>query len=662
MLKGIVTLVLFIYLQVIVKCDDHGENTVSYDAETFKDAVTKERLFVMFFAPWCGHCKRLAPTWDDLAKEFNIDGREVTIGKVDCTQQSALCADHGVRGYPTVKFFNKNKEGDKYAGARSLDSFKAYIQEQLSPGDDNTNEGEEKEVAEAVATDGLYELTSDNFDSHIAKGHHFVKFFAPWCGHCKNLAPTWSQLAAEMKTSDKVKIAKVDCTQHQAACSKNGVRGYPTLIFFTDGQKVEDYRNQRSLEALKQFVDEATGKVIDPSKLSEDGKVPDGKAEDKKVPEAVATDGLYELTSDNFDSHIAKGHHFVKFFAPWCGHCKTLAPTWSQLAAEMKTSDKVKIAKVDCTQHQAVCSKNGVRGYPTLIFFTNGQKIEDYNNQRSFEALKQFVDKAASKEMESSKPSEDGKVPDEKAEDKKVTDSLVTNGLFELTAENFENHVAKGFHFVKFYAPWCGHCKVLEPLWSQLASAMIPTDSVKIARIDCTQHNDVCNKNDIKGYPTLLWFANGAKVEKYEGQLSLPDFIKYVVEKTTAPGAEQPDILLDDSETGVVPLTDEDFEESTSEDMTFIHFGDLVTILEFLPNLKILAEEYVDRPEMLIATVNCRENPKTCADYDVKKPYPLSFFLYNGSVLGIYASENSVVSMRAFIDGMMEKIDKHDEL
>lgn len=95
------------------------------------------------------------------------------------------------------------------------------------------------------------------------------------------------------------------------------------------------------------------------------------------------------------NSHATDGHiTLVKFYAPWCGHCKQMAPTWEQLAVEFAgNSDKITIAKVDCTTQDAICKRHEVRGFPTIIQFVN-KKSRPYKGARGLDNFVKFVEKA----------------------------------------------------------------------------------------------------------------------------------------------------------------------------------------------------------------------------------------------------------------------------
>jgi thioredoxin domain-containing protein 5 len=71
---------------------------------------------------------------------------------------------------------------------------------------------------------------------------------------------------------------------------------------------------------------------------------------------------VVSLSGDNFESGISSGVSFVKFFAPWCGHCKRLAPTWEELAAKFSDNPDVRIIKIDCTldENKNLCSSEEV--------------------------------------------------------------------------------------------------------------------------------------------------------------------------------------------------------------------------------------------------------------------------------------------------------------
>ena len=240
----------------------------------------------------------------------------------------------------------------------------------------------------AKAEHGLIELTEENFAKHVAQGKHFVKFYAPWCGHCQRLAPTWDELAKSLEYEASVTIAKIDCTQHRPICQDFEVKGYPTLLWIEDGKKVEKYSGARTHEDLKAYVD----KMVGQEKAAEEAGE---KEADEEKKEEEEKNFVLQLTSENFETAIESGTTFVKFFAPWCGHCKRMAPTWEQLAAKFVGREGVKIAKVDCTVAEAkdLCSAQEVQGFPTMYIYKNGEKVTEYDGNRSLEDMFDFVEK-----------------------------------------------------------------------------------------------------------------------------------------------------------------------------------------------------------------------------------------------------------------------------
>lgn len=114
----------------------------------------------------------------------------------------------------------------------------------------------------ASAIAGPVELNDQSkFDDALTSGKNiFVKFFAPWCGHCKAMKPTWDALGDDYASSSSVVIADVDCTSDggKGVCEKFGVSGYPTLKYFKDGNaKGEAYDKGRDADSLKNFIKES---------------------------------------------------------------------------------------------------------------------------------------------------------------------------------------------------------------------------------------------------------------------------------------------------------------------------------------------------------------------------------------------------------------------
>jgi len=201
-------------------------------------------------------------------------------------------------------------------------------------------------------------LTPENFDSVIdGSKPAFVEFFAPWCGHCKKLAPEFEKVGeAFAHVSSKVVVASVDADAHKELGSRFDVHGFPTLKWFPKGSTTpEDYNGGRTAEDIISFISEKSG----------------AKGKAKKVSSSVVV-----LTSENFDRVVLDTSKdvLVEFYAPWCGHCKHLAPDYDKVGSAFDNEPHVVIAKCDADAHKDLAQRFGVTGFPTLTWFPKDNK------------------------------------------------------------------------------------------------------------------------------------------------------------------------------------------------------------------------------------------------------------------------------------------------
>nr|XP_061843339.1 protein disulfide-isomerase A6-like [Nerophis lumbriciformis] len=220
-----------------------------------REVIQSDSLWLVeFYAPWCGHCQSLTQDWKKAATALK---GIVKVGAVDADQHKSLGSQYGVRGFPTIKVFgaNKNKPED-YQGGRSsqaivdgaMNALRALVKERLSG--KSGGSGYSRQSDGGGSKNDVVELTDGNFKTMVLESDDvwLVEFFAPWCGHCKNLEPEWAAAASAVKeqTKGKVRLGAVDATVHQEVAGRYGIKGFPTIKVFRKGEEPEDYQGGRS--------------------------------------------------------------------------------------------------------------------------------------------------------------------------------------------------------------------------------------------------------------------------------------------------------------------------------------------------------------------------------------------------------------------------------
>lgn len=439
------------------------------------DSVIKDNEFVLveFYAPWCGHCKTLAPEYAKAAKELEEKGSPVKLGKVDATEETELAEKFAVRGYPTLKFF-RNASPIEYGGGRQADDIVNWVGKKTGPAAKELKTVEDAETfikslsvvvigffkdvesAEAktflsvanIVDDFQFAITSSeevyakyeakcgsivlfkNFDEgksvydgesteegikkfvavqsmplivdfnhesaqKIFGGEiksHLLMFISKEAGHIEKYAEPAKDLARQFR--DKVLFVTINADEedHQRileffGMKKEEVPSMRLIRLEEDMAKYKPKDAELSPENIKSFVQSFLDGKLKQHLLSQD------------LPEDWDKTPVKTLVSTNFDEVVFNKDKdvLVEFYAPWCGHCKQLAPIFDQLGEKYKDSETIVIAKIDSTANELEHTK--ITSFPTLKFYKKGDNAAvDYNGERTLEGLVKFVDNGGQEE------------------------------------------------------------------------------------------------------------------------------------------------------------------------------------------------------------------------------------------------------------------------
>jgi protein disulfide-isomerase A1 len=439
---------------------DEEEAVYTLTSENFASFMGEHsKVLVEFYAPWCGHCKALAPEYEKAAQKLAADESiDAVLAKVDATEEKDLASKYGVRGFPTLKYFTGGdiEKPSDYTGGRTestivqwlsqralppitdledkdgLDSFKSKSRVVLvsyTPSDDVSkillefaeanresvvvgrvtnndlvsklddvnsgdlyvykqfDDGSVKFTGKEVTLDTLNEfVNSERFPLIDAIGPENYKDYID-----RGLPLVWIALEVtnEEQTESVLNLLKPYATEYKGKLS----------FTYVDNGKYAQHVSGLGISEVPGLMIVGDEKFLLKEALNEDSVSKffsgykagtlEAHLKSEEVPEANDED-VFVLVGKSFKDVIGKEKDvFVEFYAPWCGHCKRLAPEYEKVGAAFKDVDNVVIAKIDATEND---TPEEIKGFPTLIFYPKGQlKGEKYNGERTADAIVEFV-------------------------------------------------------------------------------------------------------------------------------------------------------------------------------------------------------------------------------------------------------------------------------
>jgi protein disulfide-isomerase A1 len=433
------------------------DHVIVLNDSNFEEAIKKfEFILVEFYAPWCGHCKKLAPEYSGAAKILKESDPAVPLAKVDATQSQEIATKHGVQGYPTIKFFIKGEPID-FNGGRTQADIVNWIKKKTGPPSVALSDAAELEKLKTdnkvvIAYFGKDDDHYKNFvkvaqsiealtfthshDTSLNNGASGVVLFKQFDEGVNHYKGDFSLDSLKKFVADH-RYPTVMPFEGDEAIERIFGKESPAIILFTDDSNSEQYKS------FSEAASEAKGKLVfshstvtsglgqrladyvgvkaadtpaiwivapkqgDLSKfqlygsISKDailrfiGEYQSGSLtrhyKSQEIPEKndeavkVGVGKNWEDLVINNDKNV-----LVEFYAPWCGHCKSLAPIYEETAKALAGNEKILLVKVDATENEI--PGVSIQGFPTLKFYPAGKKSSpvDYSGERTKDGFMKF--------------------------------------------------------------------------------------------------------------------------------------------------------------------------------------------------------------------------------------------------------------------------------
>ncbi|XP_042223300.1 protein disulfide-isomerase A3-like [Homarus americanus] len=441
------------------------------DADFDTKVGSYDTVLVMFYAPWCGHCKRLKPEFEKAATSLKTNDPLVILAKVDCTEDGKdTCGKYGVSGYPTLKIFRGGDLSSDYNGPREANGIVKYMRSQVGPASKELNS---IEVAEAF----------------LSAPEVSVLFF----GDDSKLKDAF--LKAADKLRETVRFG------HSVKAEINEKYGYDNVVVLIRPKHLENkfeetsvvYEGPNDKSAIETFVKDNFHGLV--------GHRTQDSAQDFGSPLVVAyynVDYVKNVKGTNYwRNRVLKVAQNFREFNYAVSNKDDFQHELNEFGLDFVPGDKPVICARDSKSQKFIMK-------------------EDF----SMETFEAFLTKLKAGELEPYVKSEP--IPDQ---DGPVAVAVAKN--FDELVTNSDKDV-----MIEFYAPWCGHCKKLAPTYEELGTAM-KDEAVEIVKMDATA-NDVPSSFNVRGFPTLFWKPKGGEPVPYNGGRELDDFIPYIAKEASS--------------------------------------------------------------------------------------------------------------------------------
>lgn len=442
--------------------------------DNFDEELAKyPQMLVEFYAPWCGHCKKLAPEYAEAAAELAKQESPVKLAKVDMDQHGELKSRFGVKSFPTLYWFVNGKKHD-YTGGRTRDTILHWIDKKTGPAFKSIESCDEiKETAAKKKFNLIY------FGD--LEGADYAAFQAQW---------------EEPSFGDNPKFAFIH--GHNDCAAEYGA-SVPGFVLVRD---------------FEEPVTTSIGEPVEITKWIRSHQLPNVINFDEDAIEPIFAqrrDSLVLFTNDGDDNDysrvfadVAKELHGEVLYV----RCGTQSKVHKKLSGFLNIDDAE---------------------LPTLRLLAPGKtqlmkyRFEGSVTNLNADEAKQFV-----RDFKDGKLSPFFRSEDVPASQEGPVTVVVGKNFNEIVRDQTKDVL------IEFYAPWCGHCKKLAPTWEELAANYAEISDVVIAKMDATA-NEVQDLS-IRGYPTIRWYPKDNKQGSVvlEGDQNLDDFTRFLEENSMA--------------------------------------------------------------------------------------------------------------------------------